>query len=124
MRILKTKAFHRWAKKINLHDEHLRQAIAQIEQGLFDANLGGYLYKKRIAIGSKGKSGGLRTIIAFKKEDKAFFIYGFAKNSKGNINEEELTALKDLAKVYFSSGDKLIEDAIKNNKIIEVINNE
>jgi hypothetical protein len=123
VRIFKTKAFQRWADKINLNDEILFQSIEQMQNGQYEANLGGFLYKKRIAIGNKGKSGGLRTIIAFKKDDKAFFVYGFAKNNIGNINEAEMIALKYLAKIYFLYSNEQIELAIKNIKIIEVIKN-
>ena len=52
------------------------------------------LYKKRIAFGGKGKSGGLRTIIALRQEDKMFFVYGFAKNKLENITLKEIAALK------------------------------
>ena len=57
-------------------------AVAEIGQGLMDANLGGYVVKKRVALGGRGKSGGVRTLLAFKIRDKAFFLYGFAKTSK------------------------------------------
>jgi len=123
VRIFKTKAFQRWAEKINLHNESLLQAIVQLQHGQYEANLGGHLYKKRIAINNKGKSGGLRTIIAFKKEDKAFFVYGFAKNRIENIYEAEIIALKDLAKIYFLYNDEQIKNALINKTFIEVINN-
>lgn len=124
MRIFKTRLFHKWTEKIKLNDLSILNAIDQMQQGQYEASLGGYLYKKRIAIGNKGKRGGARTIIAFRKNDKAFFVYGYAKNSMSNITENELVALKDLANIYFSYDDKQIEVAIKNNKFIEVINNE
>ena len=79
MRIFKTKLFHQWASKEGLNDAALCRAVDEIERGLIDANLGGRVFKKRVAIQGRGKSGGLRTLLAFKHEDKAFFIYGFAK---------------------------------------------
>ena len=86
MRIFKNNFFDKWARSIDLKDKTLKTAVDEIAAGLYDANLGGCLFKKRIGLKGKGKSGGIRTIIAFKKEDKAFFIYGFAKNEKANIN--------------------------------------
>src|SRR3989338_4597375 len=53
--------------------ENLINAIDEITRGLFDANLGGHIYKKRISIGSKGKRGGARTIIAYKAHNKSLF---------------------------------------------------
>jgi hypothetical protein len=91
-----------------------------MEQGLINANLGGNVYKKRVPIHSRGKSGGLRTIVAFKKEDKAFFIYGFAKNKRDNIKDTELKALKLLAKELFDYTDQALEKAIEAGQLIEV----
>lgn len=124
VRIFKTKFFNRWANKINLRDGALLQAIEQMQQGQYEAGLGGFLYKKRIAIDGKGKRGSLRSIVAFKKEDKAFFVYGYAKNSIENITEAELEALKELAKIYFSYSTTSINNAVKSKKFIEVTNNE
>jgi hypothetical protein len=119
--ILKTRSFHQWANKIRLRDKSLKKAIAEIDQGLYDARLGGNLYKKRIATNGKGKRGGFRTIIAFKKEDKAFFIYGYAKNVCANIGEKERQTMLKLAKIYFSYNSIQITEAINVKKFIEVL---
>lgn len=89
MRIFKTRTFSKWAVSEDLSDKGLTAAINEIEQGLVDAKLGGGLYKKRVAIGIKGKSGGLRTLIALRHKDKAFFIYGFVKSQRTNISGRE-----------------------------------
>ena len=47
-RVFKTKTFDRWAKKL-LGDDTLCRAAREIEQGLFEANLGGGFCKKRVA---------------------------------------------------------------------------
>ena len=121
MRIFKTRLFHQWAKKIGLNDTSLCKATEELAQGLYEANLGGYLYKKRLAFGGKGKSGGLRTIIAFKQEDKAFFVYGFAKNKKDNVTTEETEMLKKLAKKYLAYDEKQIQKAIESIDFIRVL---
>lgn len=72
--------------------------------GLSDVNLGGDVYKKRVGIANRGKSGGIRTLIAFRKDENVFFIYGFAKNQQANIKVNELKALKLLAKQLLSNG--------------------
>jgi hypothetical protein len=87
---------------------------------LFDTNLGGLIYKKRIPLGNKGKSGGARTIIAYKTEDKAIFIYGYAKNTRDNISQKEEEALKDLAKYFLSFDEKQTANAVKIGELIEV----
>ena len=92
MRIFKTRLFNRWATDIKMTDDALSNAVNEMERGLIDANLGGHVYKKRVAIQGKGKSGGVRTIIAYRIEDKAFFVFGFAKSARANISADELKA--------------------------------
>ncbi len=82
--------------------------------------MGGYLYKKRIAIPGKGKRGGLRTLLAFKKENKAFFVYGFAKNKQANISQDELVTYKELAKVLLDLNDAKLTLALSSKAITEI----
>ncbi len=120
MRIFKSKWFNKWAEKEGLTDKALAEAITEMEDGLNDGELGGHVYKKRAAIQGQGKRGGLRTIIAFKVDDKSFFMFGFAKNQKDNIDKKELKALKLMAKDLLSYLDKQLKQAIKANELIEV----
>jgi hypothetical protein len=106
MNVFKNAEFHNWAEKLGITDKVLSEATKEISLGGYEANLGGNIYKKRIPLGNKGKSAGARTILAFKVNDKAFFIYGFAKNKRDNIDEKELKALKKLAKIYLSLTDE------------------
>jgi len=121
MRIFKLKLFHKWASKEKLTDEALHQAVSEMAKGLVEANLGGQVYKKRVAIPGRGKRGGARTIIAFKIENKAFFIYGFAKNKRDNISAQELKALKRLAQELLGYDNKQLLTALKAGQVIEVI---
>jgi hypothetical protein len=120
MRILKNCPFSQWAKKLEISDTILVTAINEMTNGLYEANLGSHIYKKRLPIGHKGKSGGARTIIAFKTNDKAFFVYGFSKGKKCNITKKEEESLKDLAKVYFGYNEDQINKAITSGILIEV----
>ena len=86
MLIYKSKWFKKWADKEGLVDKSLKDSIDDVSHGLIDADLGGHVYKKRVAIEGQGKSGGLRTLLAFKLDDKAFFMYGFSKNKRSNIS--------------------------------------
>lgn len=120
MDIYKIIAFSEWADEYKVSDKILLDAITEMNNGLYDANLGGNVYKKRIPLDNKGKRGGARTIIAFKYNDKAFFIYSFAKNKQDNISEKELKALKKLAKLYFGLSDKEIIEALRVGNLIKV----
>ncbi len=122
MRVFKNKVFSKWAAKEGLDDAALLAAVEEMERGLIDADLGGHVVKKRVAIGGRGKSGGARTLLAYKIGNKAFFVYGFAKNARANIRSEELKALKHLAKELLGYSEKAIAEAIKHGALIEVKN--
>ena len=79
IRVFKTKTFTRWLKKSDLTDEVLIRAVDEMRSGLIDADLGGNVLKKRVAVSGRGKRGGARTIVATNKDDRWFFIYGFEK---------------------------------------------
>ena len=70
MQIFQTKWFARWAAKEGLQSSALILAVAEIEQGLVDANLGGHVVKKRVGLAGRGKSGGVRTLLAFKVNNR------------------------------------------------------
>lgn len=120
MRIFKTRLFAQWTHKEKLNDESLCQAIYEMEQGLVDADLGGHVYKKRIALKGHGKRGGARSIIAYKMEDKAFFIFGYAKNKKANMTIEEKKIVRTLANEMLSYSHEQLNKLVKDKKLIEV----
>lgn len=103
MSIFKTRAFAKDAELQGLTDEAVKQAVEEVRKGLIDANLGGHLVKKRVAVGNKGKSGGLRTIIVYKASaDDVFCVYVFAKKDASNISTKQLEELKLLAKTLLA----------------------
>ncbi|MCX8515277.1 MAG: type II toxin-antitoxin system RelE/ParE family toxin, partial [Burkholderiales bacterium] len=121
LKIYKTKHFNKWqSKSSEFEDSSLIQAIHEMQDGLFDAELGGNLYKKRIARHGAGKSSGYRTIIATKLKDRWFFIFGFAKNEKDNISNNELKALQRFGELLLNFTDAEIKKAITEKHIVEV----
>jgi len=119
--IYKTRLFARWARKEGLSDEALCQAVGEMFRGLFDTNLGGNLFKKRIARSGRGKRGGFRTIVATNLESRWLFVYGFAKNQRDNIEEDEEVALKKLAATLLKMSPEAVAKAIDADELIEVI---
>ncbi|MFQ5580972.1 MAG: type II toxin-antitoxin system RelE/ParE family toxin [Nitrospiria bacterium] len=120
MRIFKSKHFDRWARRQDLRDDALRKAVDEIENGLVDTKLGGNLYKKRIATRGRGKRGSTRTIIAFKKSHRIFFIYGFEKGERTNITEKEQQALKIYGKTLLNWPDREILKRIDEGELFEI----
>ncbi|MGH9620227.1 MAG: type II toxin-antitoxin system RelE/ParE family toxin [Bryobacteraceae bacterium] len=120
MRIFKNKPFTRFANKSSIGDATLCEAVRDAERGLIAADLGGGVIKQRIARPGKGKSGGFRTLIVFQAKSRAFFVHGFAKNEKQNIEKNELVALKKLASELLAYDDKIIGRAVASGALIEV----
>jgi hypothetical protein len=120
MEKLMTKHFSRWAAKQKIPKYELANALTEIAAGNFEANLGGYLYKKRIRFEGQGKSSGGRTIICYKKGDRAIFVHGFAKNEKSNLSKKELIAFKELSKILLRLSQEEVSIAIENKDLIEV----
>lgn len=121
MRILKTKRFAKLASDEDLTDEALKDAIEEFKLGLTGDAIGANLYKKRVAVGNKGKSGGLRTILVYKVAgDKIFCVDVFPKNKKDNISKTELVGLKRYAAYLLGLKPAEIKKAIDANVLIEV----
>lgn len=120
--IFKTRHFARWARKGNVSDESLFQAVVEIEQGLVDAVLAAGLVKKRISVAGRGKRGGARVILAGKAGNRWFFLHGFMKNERENIASNELEGLLNLAKDLMTLSASQIDEALMDGALIGVKN--
>ena len=89
MQTFKTKSFARFAARAGLEDAELCEAVRRIGGGLIDADLGGGVFKQRIARKGDGRSGGFRTIVLYRRGKLAFFVYGFAKSNQDNLRRND-----------------------------------
>lgn len=110
----------RFARREKIRDADLCAAVARAERGLIDARLGGGLIKQRVPRQGQGRSGGFRTIIAYRHGERSFFIYGFAKSEMENVAGDELRAIIKFAAGLLLMTDELIDEAIDANEIQEV----
>jgi len=120
MRIFKTVPFARFARKAAVGDEQLKKAMADVEHGLVDADLGGGVLKQRIARQGAGKSGGFRVIVLFRHGERAFFVHGFAKSDQSNISGDELAAFKMLAAEMLAYRDEALSAALRSGALMEI----
>ena len=120
MKIIKTKLFSKWANKNDVSDKSLVDAAKEIVIGNYEANYGGGIIKKRVANKGRGKSGSVRTIVAFKSGKNCFFVYGFEKSARSNVSQNEEKAMKVIAKSLFSYSDDELVRLIKDGALIEV----
>ena len=119
-RILKTRTFNCWLRKTLLSNTALLKAIAEMERGLVDADLGGNVYKKRVALPGRGKSGSTRTLIATIREDRWIFMYGFEKNERENITQAELAYLQGVAQIFLTYSSDELQLAIAKGEFFKV----
>ena len=122
MRAFKTKSFARWARKAGVTDQLLLEAVDEMEAGLLEARLGGSLFKKRLARSGAGKSKGFRAIVAGTPDDRWVFLYGFGKNERDNIDDDELRALKQLAGVVLTMTPVQLGQALSAGELVELKN--
>ena len=118
--IYKTRHFNRWAGKASLSDDLLRRAVEEMINGLIDADLGGGVFKKRIALPGRGKSGSTRTLLATNRDDRWIFILGFEKNERANISDKERDALRMIAKDLLGLSAEQLQKMVNEGALLEV----
>jgi hypothetical protein len=114
------KTFRRFQRKEGIDDNALREAIRRAERGLMDADLGGGLIKQRVARKGQGRSGGFRTIIAYRVGARAVFLHGFTKSQKENIADDELAALRQIARNLLKADEDDLERMIADDRLAEL----
>ena len=121
-RVFKTRHFNRWMRKTELSDRALCVAVDEMAQGLIDADLGGGVVKKRIGLAGRGKRGGARTLVATNRGNRWFFVYGFEKNDRANIADDELEALQDIASQLLARSGQQLDEAVQDGSLQEICN--
>ena len=119
MRVFKAKLFSKFATRERITDASLVEAIDRAVRGLIDADLGGGIIKQRVARPGQGRSGGYRTLIAYRSGEFAVFLFGFAKSDRANIDAEELETLHAIASQWLGDPGKIATDAATGT-LIEV----
>ena len=119
-RVFKTRHFARWMRKTELTDSALCSAVAEMAQGLIDADLGGGVVKKRVGLAGHGKSGGARTLVATNKGTRWFFVLGFEKSDRANIAPDELEALQNIAHELLARTGAQLDLAVSERVLEEI----
>lgn len=123
MKVFVTRWFERFARKEKIPEVRFCEAVARAERGLIDAELGGGLIKQRIARKGEGRSGGYRTVIAYRTKDRAIFLYGFAKNERENVGGDDLEDLKKTAAIFLAFGKLELTQAVAAGQLKEIVCN-
>jgi len=120
VKVFKSAWFERFARKQHIADHALLEAVDRAERGLIDADLGGGVIKQRVARQGQGRSGGFRTIILYRSAERAFFIHGFAKSDRSNIDDIELVMFKRAAIHVLALSDAQLAELIAKVQFLEV----
>ena len=107
-----TKTFQGFAARERISDATIVKAAREMQHQRYDANLGGCVYKKRIARAGAGKRGGYRVLIVFRD-----FMRGFAKSERENISADELQGLKHLAALYLDYSPFRLYQLVNNREL-------
>jgi len=94
--------------------------VAEMERGLIDASLGGGLFKKRIGRSGAGKREGYRVMVARRADGPWFFIEGFAKNERENVEIDSLKLIRRHAKALTAMSVRERDDAVEQGTLNEV----
>ena len=128
MEHFKVRKFSNEAKKENLCDSLLSKTLSDFlslgKPGQLKFALGAGLYKLRIATKEgRGKSGGSRSILAFKNDSRVIWLHLFSKNDKGNVTINELKKLKILSNILLDLPGEEITRLIGLGELCEVNEN-
>ena len=120
IRVFKTKWMARFARSEKLDDMRLADAVANAERGRIDADLGGGLIKQRVARAGGGKSGGYRMVVAYRRANRAVFLYGFARRARDRTAADARRSLREIAVGFLDADDASLAQAIKDGTLLEV----
>ncbi|PVE43201.1 addiction module toxin RelE [Limnohabitans planktonicus II-D5] len=120
MQVFKNAWFTRFARKERISSDDLLDAVNRVSQGLFDADLGSGVYKQRIARPGQGRSKGYRSILLFRKDERCFFVYGYAKSELENITAQEEIQFRLMARHVLNLSQDQLALLMANGQFEEV----
>jgi hypothetical protein len=120
VRVYKLKAFARFQRRQGIADEALAKAVQDAERGILDADLGRGLIKQCVARLGEGKRGGYRTVLAYRQAERAVFLYGFAKSTRANVDDDELEALRRRGERLLGAVQEALDVMIADDELLEV----
>jgi hypothetical protein len=116
LRVFASKPFLRFTRRFGIDDEELWETVS----GTWDADLGGGLFKFRLARQGEGSRGGARALIALRVGQRAVLMFGFEKKDQANIRLDELRAYRKAARIYLGLSDEEISAIVKQKLLSEI----
>jgi hypothetical protein len=116
-RVFAFKDVVRFARKFDVPDKRIWDVVRSQPE----ADLGGGLYKYRIARPGEGSRGGGRVLIALKIGSRAILMFAWEKKDMENIKPNELKEYRDVAKMYLGYSDSQMTKLVKDRVLVEII---
>jgi hypothetical protein len=116
-RVFASKPFMRFARRFGISDAELWHAV----NGEFDDDLGGGVFKFRLARHGEGTSGGARAIVAMKVGLRIVLMFRFEKKDQANIKANEVRAFRKAARVYLSYSEEEMTAIVRQKVLMEII---
>jgi hypothetical protein len=115
-RVFASKPFMRFARRFGISNAYLWQATT----GDYDADLGGGVFKFRLARTGEGTSGGARAIVAMKVGLRVVLMFGFEKKDMANIKADELRMFRKAARVYLNYSEEEMTAIVREKSLSEI----
>ena len=94
--------------------------LAVTEMSNIDANMGGGVLKKRVAMPGRGKSGSARTLLATNRASRWFFVFGFEKNERADVTGKGLEALQQLGADLLRLSPSQLDEHVGSDALKEI----
>jgi hypothetical protein len=117
LRVFASRPFMRFARRFDITNAELWQTV----NGAYDADLGGGVFKFRLARRGEGTSGGARAIVAMKVGLRIVLMYGFEKKDQANIKIDELRAFRKAARVYLGYSEAEMTAIVREESLFEIV---
>jgi len=106
----------RFARRFDIGEADLWFAV----NGGYDADLGGGVFKFRLARRGEGTSGGARAIVAMRAGLRIVLMFGFEKKDTANIKIGDLRAFRRAAHVYLGYTEEQITRVVQDGALTEI----
>jgi hypothetical protein len=106
----------RFARRFGIGEQEIWDTV----NGPCDADLGGGVFKFRLARDGESSSGGARALIAMKAGQRAVLMFGFEKKDLANIKQDELRGYRKAARIYLGYNNAEIAAIVKQKALIEI----
>ena len=116
LRVFAFKDVARFARKFQISAEGIWDTVRSQP----DADLGGGLYKYRIARPGEGSRGGGRVLIALKIGSRAILMFAWEKKDMENIKPNEVKAFRGVARLYLGYSDAQMDSLVKDRVLVEI----